>query len=223
MSITIPNDLFVRLIDYAALKTTVTADDVIREAKYALEMNFASFCTYSQYMAAVSKVLADSEVRPSAVIAFPNGNVPCSLKVAEAHYALEAGAKELDMVMNLAAFASGYYDYVQNEIAEVVQVAHAADALVKVIIETCHWNTSEVHLACMLVEQAGADYVKTSTGFAHEGAEFFRTQLMCMAVQNRGLGVKASGGIKTREQAEQFAKMGCSRLGIGSAIKDIMR
>lgn len=218
----IPNDLFVRLIDYATLKTTMTRDDAIHEANYALEMNFASFCTYPQFMAVVSDVLKGSKVRPSAVIAFPNGNSPCQLKVAEAMYALEEGATELDMVMNLAAFAGRNYDYVQKEIAAVVEVAHAANALVKVIIESCHWNTTNLTMACMMVEQGGADFIKTSTGFAHEGADLFRTQVMCLTLQNR-VGVKASGGIKTREQAERFAQMGCTRLGIGSAIKDIMR
>lgn len=222
MSITIPNDVLVRLIDYAALKTTVTRDDVIREAEYALEMNFASFCTYPQYMSVASDILKGSKVRPSAVIAFPNGNSPCKLKVAEAMYALEEGATELDMVMNLAAFAGKNYDYVKKEIATIVEVAHAANALIKIIVESCHWNTSKLTLACMLVEQGGADFVKTSTGCASEGADIFRTQLMCLIMQNR-VGVKASGGIKTREQAECFAKMGCSRLGIGSAIKDILK
>jgi len=170
----------------------------------------------------VARVLKGSKVAPSAVIAFPNGNFPPKMKVAESVYALDGGATELEIVMNLSAFASEYYAYVKEEIAAVVEVAHAKNALVKVIIESCHWNTQLLTLACLLVGDGGADFVETSTGFAHGGADWFKTQVMCMSVK-QPLGVKASGGIKTRERAEQYAQMGCARLGIGSAIKDIMR
>jgi len=217
-----PNDMFVRTIDYAALKPTVTDVDVRNEAKYALKMNFASLCTYPQHIKAAAEVLEGSPVVPSAVIGFPLGNFPAFTKVSEANFALEQGARELDMVMNLASFASEDYGYVKAEIWEVVQAAHAADAIVKVILETCYWNTQQVILACLLAEQGGADFVKTSTGFGPKGADPFTTNVMILNVDGK-MGTKASGGIKTREQAEEFIRMGCTRLGIGSAIKEIMK
>jgi len=217
-----PNDMFVRTIDYAILKPTTTEADVRREARYAATMNFASFCTYPQYIKAAAEELEGSSTVPSAVIGFPLGNFPAFVKVREAEFALQNGARELDMVMNIASFANEDYGYVKSEIWELAKVTHDNDALLKVIIETCYLNTTKMLLACLLAEQGGADYVKTSTGFGTEGAELFKTNVMVLNVDGK-MGVKASGGIKTRERAEEFLKMGCARLGIGSAIKEIMK
>jgi len=217
-----PNDMFVRTIDFAALKPTVTEADVRNEARYAREMNFASLCTYPQYMKAAAEELEGSQVAPSAVIGFPLGNFPAFVKVREAEFALQQGARELDMVMNLASFATEDYGYVKSEIWELAQLTHAHEAILKVIIETCYWNTQQTLMACFLAKEGGADYVKTSTGFGSAGADWYQTNVMILNVGD-SMGVKASGGIKTREQAEEFIRMGCSRLGIGSAIKKIMK
>jgi len=215
----ISNDYFVRLIDFATLHPTMGETQIRNDAEYAKEMNFASFCTYPQHMKLVSKILEDSDVKPIAVIGFPFGNFPAFTKKSEAKFALAGGARELDMVMNLSAFRDGVYGYIKQEIMQIVELAHEADALVKVILETCHWNTDQLYMACQLAIEAGADFIKTSTGFAHEGADIQRTYIMLFCAEGRGVGVKASGGIKTRGQAEEYIKMGCTRLGIGSAIK----
>jgi deoxyribose-phosphate aldolase len=217
-----PNDMFVRTIDYAVLKPTATEADVRREARYAATMNFASLCTYPQYVKAAAEELEGSSTIPSAVIGFPLGNFPAFVKIKEAEFALEQGARELDVVINQASFATEDYGYVKSEIWELAQITHNNDALLKVIIETCYLNTAKMKLACLLAEQGGADYVKTSTGFGTKGADLFLTNVIVLVVDGK-MGVKASGGIKTRERAEEFIKMGCSRLGIGSAIKDIMK
>lgn len=215
----ISNEYFVRLVDFASLNPTMGELQIRNDAEYAKEMNFASFCTYPQHMELVAKVLEDSDVKPSAVIGFPLGNFPAFTKRSEAQFALAEGAEELDMVINLSSFRDGVYGYIRQEIMQIVEVAHEADALVKVILETCHWNTDQLYMACQLVKEAGADFVKTSTGFAHEGADIMRTYILLQCVEGSGVGVKASGGIKTRAQAEEYIKMGCTRLGIGSAIK----
>jgi len=148
-----------------------------------------------------------------AVIGFPLGSNRTGIKALEARLAIEDGAKELDMVMNIGAFLSGSYSYVRQDIAVVVDEAKKKNVLVKVILETCYLTELEIAKACKICEVVGADYVKTSTGFGLGGATISDVNIMLNSCK---LKVKASGGIKTFDCAVAYLNEGCSRLGVSS-------
>lgn len=222
MSIQIPNEIFVKYVDFFELKPTATEADIRREAAYAREMKYASFCTYAQYMAATSEVLKGSDVVPTAVVGFPTGNHPAFVKTAEAKFALDQGARALEMVINLAAFHDGSHGYVQKEIAAVVDVAHAAGATLKVSLETYTLGTKGLVAAAMLIKTAGADFIQTSVQAAPLEEELMKVQALLYIVDGT-IPIKASGGITTRTEAEQFITMGCLRVGFDSAYKVEMK
>lgn len=161
-----------------------------------------------------AKALAGSDVLLCTVVGFPHGTVTTNTKVQETIEAVRNGAVEIDMVMNLGAFASGDYELVQEDIAQVVKATKATnqDAIVKVILENCLWSNEEIIRACQLSEAAGADYVKTSTGFHSSGATTEAISIMRETVGDR-LGVKASGGIRTLDALIDMAEAGASRVG----------
>jgi deoxyribose-phosphate aldolase len=161
-----------------------------------------------------AEALRGTSVRLCTVIGFPHGTVTTHTKVQETIEAVSNGSIEVDMVMNLGLFASKEYAAVQNDIAEVVKSAKSTNprAEVKVILETCLWNEAEIVKACEITEAAGADYVKTSTGFAASGATPEVIALMRKTVGNR-LGVKASGGVRTLDALIDMAEAGASRVG----------
>lgn len=204
-----------RTIDHAVLKPEMAADDVISAATMCKARGVGALCVRPSDVALAARELAGSETRVCAVIGFPHGANRSEVKALEAKLAIEDGATEVDMVMNIGQFRSGNFGLVQDDIAQVVAVAHQHDVIVKVILETCLLNDEDIAKACQLAEAAGADFVKTSTGFASAGASFEAIDIMIKTVAPR-LQVKASGGIRDWQTAVAYLDKGCSRLGIGS-------
>jgi deoxyribose-phosphate aldolase len=175
-------------------------------------------------MPIVVKALEGSDVKPCTVIGFPHGAHHTSVKVFEAERALDDGCQELDMVLNIGKMLSGDTGYVQDEIAQLAAAAHARNALLKVILETCYLSDEQKEIACRLSEKAGADFVKTSTGFSTGGAEAKTVALMRRTV-GETMGVKASGGIRTAEDFRKMVDAGASRIGTssGAAIVEALK
>jgi deoxyribose-phosphate aldolase len=203
-------------IDHAALKPTMTDQDIIAECELGKKLQVASVCVRPSDTALATKQLAGTDVVPSMVVGFPHGSNRPEVKGLEAKLAIEDGAKELDMVMNIGKFLSGDFDWVKRDIEAVVAEAkQAGDVLVKVILETCYLSPEQIAKACEIARGAGADYVKTSTGFGDGSATPEAIDIMIKTVGDT-MGVKASGGIKNYEIACGFLDQGCKRLGAAS-------
>jgi len=204
----------VALIDHTLLKPEATRADLDVCIKTAIEADVKAMCIRPMDVAYSAKALADSSVLLCTVIGFPHGTVTTATKVAETIEAVKHGAIEVDMVMNLGLFASGEFEQVQDDIAQVVKAAKNTNpkAEIKVILETCLWTEEQVIKACELTEAAGADFVKTSTGFAASGATTEVIRTMRKTVGDR-LGVKASGGVRTLDALIDMAEAGASRVG----------
>ncbi|NCA08053.1 MAG: deoxyribose-phosphate aldolase [Micrococcales bacterium] len=204
----------VALIDHTLLKPEATQADLDVCIKTAIAADVKAMCIRPMDVAYSAKALADSSVLLCTVIGFPHGTVTTATKVAETIEAVKHGAIEVDMVMNLGLFASGEYEQVQDDIAQVVKAAKSTNpkAEIKVILETCLWTQEQVIKACELTEAAGADFVKTSTGFAASGATTEVIRTMRATVGDR-LGVKASGGVRTLDALIDMAEAGASRVG----------
>ena len=204
----------VALIDHTLLKPEATQADLDACIKTAIEADVKAMCIRPMDVAYSAKALESSSVLLCTVIGFPHGTVTTATKVAETIEAVKHGAIEVDMVMNLGLFASGEYEQVQDDIAQVVQAAKSTNpkAEIKVILETCLWTEEQVIKACELTEAAGADFVKTSTGFAASGATTEVISIMRATVGDR-LGVKASGGVRTLDALIDMAEAGASRVG----------
>ena len=209
-----------KYIDHTNLKPYTTRDDIVRLCDEAIKYNFYAVCVNPYRVKLAKNYLREknADVKVASVIGFPLGATPTEVKVFEAKKALEDGADELDMVMNIGALKDGDYEYVKNDIAGVVKVAHGRGAKVKVIIETCYLTEEEKVKACELAKEAGADFVKTSTGFGTGGATVEDVRLMRKVV-GQGMGVKAAGGIRTYEQALAMIKAGANRIGTSSGVK----
>ncbi len=201
-----------KTIDHSILKPDFTYTDVAAGAELALKYNTASYCIRPMDVAAATKALAGSTVNVCTVIGFPHGSTTTATKAFETKDAISNGAVEIDMVMNVSAMLSGDFDYVEQDIRAVVEVAHEAGASVKVIFETAFLNDEQIIKACELTEKAGADYVKTSTGFASEGATTHNVALMKKTVGDR-LKVKSSGGVRTLDQLIDYMDLGVTRSG----------
>jgi len=209
-----------KTIDHSILKPEFTDADVAAGAALALKYNTASYCIRPMDVAPAAALLAGSDVHVCTVIGFPHGSTTTAVKEFETADAIKNGAVEIDMVINVSALLSGDYDYVQQDIKAVVDVAHASGASVKVIFETAFLNDELIVKACELSELAGADYVKTSTGFASEGATLHNVQLMKATVGDR-LKVKSSGGVRTLDQLIDYMDAGVTRSGC-SATEQVL-
>ena len=207
-----------KTIDHSILKPDFTYADVEAGAKLALQYNTASYCIRPMDVAVAAKALAGSTVNVCTVIGFPHGSTTSATKVFETKDAIKNGATEIDMVINVSALLSGDYEYVEHDIRGVVEVAHAEGASVKVIFETAFLNDEQIIKACELTEQAGADYVKTSTGFASEGATTHNVALMKKTVGDR-LKVKSSGGVRTLDQLIDYMDLGVTRSGCSATAQ----
>jgi deoxyribose-phosphate aldolase len=207
-----------KTIDHSILKPDFTYADVAAGAELALKYNTASYCIRPMDVAAAAKALAGSTVNVCTVIGFPHGSTTTAVKAFETADAIANGAVEIDMVMNVSAMVSGDFDFVEQDIRAVVEVAHAAGASVKVIFETAFLNDEQIILACELTEKAGADYVKTSTGFASEGATTHNVALMKKTVGER-LKVKSSGGVRTLDQLIDYMDLGVTRSGCSATAQ----
>ena len=203
------------MIDHTLLKLGSTKDELKKVCDEAKQYNFATVCVYSNNIEFVANELKGSNVKPIAVVGFPTGLVSTNEKVTETKSAVSAGAKEIDMVINKKELAAKKYKFVFEDIKEVVDAAKTNP--VKVIIETCDLNNDEKIIACALSKAAGAAFVKTSTGFSKSGATVEDVALMRRIVGS-DMGVKASGGIRTNEDAVAMINAGATRIGASASI-----
>lgn len=204
-------------IDHTVLKPDSTLTDVQKVCVEAATHRFASVCILPWYVQRACDILAPEGIAVCTVVGFPLGAATTSSKVAESEIALRQGAREIDMVASITALKSGLYDEVYDDIREVTQATHALGGIVKVIIETCLLNDDEKRRMCSIVTQAGADFIKTSTGFSTGGATLDDVRLLRQYV-GPSVKVKASGGIRDRETALDMLEAGAERLGTSSGV-----
>ncbi len=219
----ITREQLAKMIDHTLLKPTAVQQEIIQLCSEAREFGFASVCVNPCHVPLAVEQLKDSAVRVCTVIGFPLGSSTAETKAFETADAVKKGAEEVDMVINIGALKQNRQDAVYNDIKAVVEAAkkNNADAITKVIIETCYLTKEEKVLACRLSKEAGADYVKTSTGFGSGGATVEDVALMRETV-GADMGVKASGGIKNTEQAIAMINAGATRIGASAGI-DIVK
>jgi len=208
------------LIDHTILRPDATRADVSRVCQEALRYEFASVCVNSFWVSQVARELNGSRVKVCTVAGFPLGATSTAAKVAEALDAVREGAAEVDMVLNIGALVADERAVAQSDILAVVRVSHDNGALVKVIIETALLSDEQKKLACHLSADAGADFVKTSTGFAKSGATAADIALMRAAV-GPVIGVKASGGIRTLDDLKRMVAAGATRVGSSASVSII--
>lgn len=208
-----------KYIDHTLLKADATEDQVKKICQEALQYDFASVCVNSCHAGLVSDMLKGSDVKCCCVVGFPLGAMLTKAKAFEAKCAIENGAGEIDMVINVGALKAGNLDLVQKDIEAVVAACNG-QALLKVIIETCLLTAPEMETVCTLAKAAGADFVKTSTGFSTGGAKAEDVALMRKTVGSE-LGVKASGGIRDLDSTLEMIKAGASRIGASAGTKII--
>jgi deoxyribose-phosphate aldolase len=206
------------LIDHTLLKPQATGADVRRLCQEARQQEFAAVCVNPYWVPLAAEELAGSAVHVATVAGFPLGANTTRVKTAEAEAAIAAGAKEIDMVLNIGELCAGHLDAVRADIAAVVVAAHARGALVKVILETALLNDDQKTAACIASREAGANFVKTSTGFSTHGATTHDVALMRRVV-GPAIGVKASGGIRTLDDLESMRAAGANRIGTSSGIQ----
>lgn len=207
-----------RLIDHTLLKPDATQDEIAQLAYEARKFKFASVCVNPSYVKLSAQLLKGSEVDVCTVVGFPLGATPTDVKVFEAQQAIREGATEIDMVINVGAVKSKDYELVETDIASVARACHAGNAILKVIIEAALLTDEEKVVASQLSKIAGADFVKTSTGFGPGGATPEDVALMRRVV-GPNIGVKAAGGIKTAEDARRMIEAGASRIGASASVK----
>ena len=206
-----------RMIDHTLLKPDATRFEIEQLCAEALRYGFASVCVNPSYVQTAARFLSGSPVKICTVIGFPLGATSTAAKVHEAIQAFNDGAREADMVMNIGMLKSGEHNFVRNDIAAVVEAGRTRNAVIKVILETCLLTDEEKISACSLAREAGADFVKTSTGFSKGGAAVQDIALMRKTV-GAAMGVKASGGIRTQEQALAMIAAGATRIGATASI-----
>ena len=209
-----------RMIDHTLLKPQATEMEIRTLCCEAEEFGFATVCLNPTWVSLAATLLHHTPVKVCTVVGFPLGATPAQVKAFEADHYVTLGATELDMVINIGALKSQHYDVVEEDIALVARVAHSASAVLKVIIETALLTQDEKVKACTLAQRAGADFVKTSTGFGPGGATVEDVALMRRAV-GHAMGVKAAGGIKTAEDALAVIRAGASRIGASAGVKII--
>ncbi|WP_282920522.1 deoxyribose-phosphate aldolase [Ignavigranum ruoffiae] len=206
-----------KYIDHTLLKADAQESQITQLCQEAKQYNFMSVCVNPCWVSLASELLKDSEVKVCTVIGFPLGANTTAVKVFEASQAVKEGAEEVDMVINIAWLKDQHEDQVQKEIEAVVQ-AVPADVIVKVIIETSLLTAEEIQKVSKIVTASGADFIKTSTGFSTAGARVEDIQLMRQA-GGPDIGIKASGGVSNREQAEAMIQAGATRIGASKGIE----
>ena len=206
-----------KYIDHTLLKTDAQRADVTKLIEEAKAYHFASVCVSPIWVSYVSEALRDTGIKTCTVIGFPQGATPSAVKAFETKQAVADGADEVDMVIAVGKLKDSDDAYVKADIEAVVRAARGK-ALTKVIIETCLLTDEEKRRACLLAKEAGADFVKTSTGFAAGGATAADVKLMRESV-GEAMGVKAAGGVRTRADAEAMLAAGATRLGTSSGVK----
>lgn len=210
-----------RLIDHTVLKPETTREEVRQVCAEALEYEFASVCVNSFWARFVAGELRDSAVKVCTVAGFPLGAGATSAKVAETLAAIKDGAEEVDMVINIGALRGGERDVVRTDIQAVADACHSHGAIIKVILETALLDDAQKTLACRLAQDAGADFVKTSTGFSKGGATVSDVALMRRTVGS-SMGVKASGGVRTLADLKAMVTAGASRIGASASVRIVL-
>lgn len=206
------------LIDHTLLKPEATRQDIVRLCREAREHGFATVCVNPFWVALAASELTGSTVKVCTVAGFPLGATSTAVKVAEAVEAIRAGAREIDMVINVGALRSCDYDTVKVDIAQVAKVCREANVALKVIIEAALLDDAQKAVACKVAKEAGAAFVKTSTGFGPGGATAHDVALMRQVVGS-DMGVKAAGGIRTYEDLKKMTEAGATRIGASASVK----
>ncbi len=206
------------LIDHTLLKPEATREEIVKICREARQYSFASVCVNPYWAPVAAAELAGSPVKVCTVVGFPLGAATAAIKAAEAEAAVKVGAHEVDMVLNIGALRSGDFDAVKLDIQTVAEACHRGGAILKVILETALLDDNQKVIACSLAKLAGADFVKTSTGFSKSGATAHDVALMRAAV-GPGMGVKASGGIRTLKDLRVMHAAGASRIGASASVK----
>jgi deoxyribose-phosphate aldolase len=218
---TVSREELIKIIDSTNVKMTVTKSEIEKLCKEAMEYGFGYVCVNPVYVKLAATALKSSKVKVSSTIGFPFGSSVTEIKAMEALRAVEDGAKELDMVINVGLLKSGDYDSVKRDIATVVEVKRLVrEVVVKVIIETAHLAKEEKIMACRLAKEAKADFVKTSTGFFGLGATVEDVRLMRETV-GKEMGVKAAGGIRSYSDVIRMIEAGANRIGTSFAVEII--
>ena len=203
-------------IDYTNLKKDATSEDIMKLCDEAIKYHFQTVCVYPYYVKAVKEYLKDSNVEVCTVIGFPNGASTTNVKVYEAIDAVDSGANEIDMVINICALKNKDYDYIKQEINEIRDAI--AGKTLKVIIEESLLTKEEIIKMTEICNETYVNFIKTSTGFDKHGATIDTVKLI-NEYKNDLLEIKASGGIKTLKQAEEFINLGVSRIGTSSGVE----
>ncbi len=206
-----------KMIDHSLLRPNLTQEEIKKGLEIAKEYDTATVCVHPEDVSLAKTYLAGSDVKVTTVIGFPHGAHKTEVKIFEAENAIADGAVELDMVLNIGRLLSKQYEYVKNEIEAVVSMAHARNVEVKVILENCYLDKDSIKKACEICESAGADYVKTSTGFGTSGATLEDIQLMRASCSPK-VKVKAAGGVRTLDAALEVRKAGAVRFGATATI-----
>ncbi len=205
-------------IDHTLLKPSATTENIIQLCEEAKKYNFFAVCVNGSFVQLAKRELINSNVKIAAVVGFPLGATAPSIKVLETKTCISDGADEIDMVINVGMLKSKDFKYVENEILAVKN--EVGDRVLKVIIETCYLTDEEKRVVCKIAMKAGADFVKTSTGFGTNGATIADIKLMKEVLKGQ-LSIKASGGISDKETALNYISLGVSRIGTSSGIKII--
>jgi deoxyribose-phosphate aldolase len=207
-----------KMIDHTLIKPTATKNDIVKLCKEAEKHGFGCVCVNSAYVPLAKQLLRETDVKVASTVGFPFGSSLPEVKAFEATKALEKGAREIDMVLNIGALKSGDYETVKKDIERVVDIkrSHGNDLMIKVIIETGYLTKEEKVMACKLSKEAGADFVKTSTGFVG-GATVEDVRLMRETV-GQDMGVKAAGGIRTLREALALIEAGANRIGTSTGV-----
>ncbi len=207
-----------RYIDHTLLKPDATQDEIAQLCYEARKFGFASVCVNPTHVKLCAQLLNGTDIDVCTVVGFPLGATPTDVKVFETQQAIREGATEIDMVINVGAVKSRDYELVERDIASVARACHAGNAILKVIIEAALLTDEEKVVACQLAKVAGADFVKTSTGFGPGGATAEDVALMRRVV-GPSIGVKAAGGIRTYEDAQRMIAAGATRLGASASVR----
>ena len=207
-----------KMIDHSLLNPVMTEKDITEGCEIARKYGVATACVKQSFVDAAAGVLKGSDVLVTTVVSFPHGSSTTDVKVFEAERALGQGCRELDMVLDIGRLLGGDYDYVESDVAAVAKTAHEAGAILKVIFENAYLSDKHIVKACKLCENAGADFVKTSTGYASGGATLPDLRLMRASVSDK-VQIKAAGGVRTLDAALQVRAVGATRFGCTATVK----
>lgn len=210
-----------RYLDHAVLKPELSRDEAATQIRVGIEYNVRTVCVRPADIPLALKLCAGTDTDVSCVLSFPHGCDLITTKIVEARQYVDLGVREIDMVVNYGRVRSGLWDEVHEDIQAISTVTRPADVLLKVILETSALSVAQIERVTQIAVEAGADFVKTSTGFSDGGATDEAVTAMVRAAAGR-IGVKASGGIRDRAAAEHFLALGCTRLGVGAASTPVI-